>query len=71
MNWKHWKVTFAYSGTSKREFFDKEFKIAPGENIDFVINEFVKIQNRGEAKSDRIRYWSKTELSTGAGSIES
>lgn len=51
-----WVVKFAYSGSSKREFFDKEFTTS---NIEKTISDYVNNQNRGEAKSDKIRYWSK------------
>lgn len=54
-----WIVKFAYSGCGKREFFDREFTLFDGQDINAVINEYVKNQNCGEAKSDRIAYWSK------------
>lgn len=56
---KEWIVTFAYSGSSKREFFDKIFQVGHGDNIEQMISNYVYEQNRGEAKSDKIRYWSK------------
>lgn len=60
MKERKWIVKFAYSGSSRREFYDKEFTLLEGESIDKVIMNYVQEQNRGEAKSDKIRYWSKT-----------
>lgn len=57
---KTWEVKFAYSGSSKREFFTKEFTVSGIKSIDQAITEYVHAQNAGEPKSDRIRYWSKT-----------
>ncbi len=56
---KTYIVKFAYSGSSKREFFDKEFTENELINIEKQIQDYVNYQNKGEAKSDRIRYWSK------------
>lgn len=55
---KTWIVTFAYSGSNSRQFFDKEFEVLPGEDVNAKINKYVHEQNAGEAKSDRIRFWS-------------
>lgn len=54
-----WIVKFAYSGSNKREFFEKEFIEPDNKSIDSVVHEYVQDQNRGEAKSDRISYWSR------------
>lgn len=59
---KRFIVKFAYSGSSKREFFEKEFEVHSGENLSTLINDYVKGQNAGEAKSDRIRYWSQKRI---------
>lgn len=61
---RKWEVMFAYSGSGRREFFSKEFEIDKGVNIDTVVKEYVQEQNRGEAKSDRIRFWSKKPVNT-------
>lgn len=54
-----WTVTFAYSGSGRRELFDKEFFVKSCESIDSIVSKYVREQNAGEAKSDRIRVWSK------------
>lgn len=54
-----WSVTFAYSGCGKREFFIKEFECKINEDIEKYILDYQLEQNRGESKSDRIRFWSK------------
>jgi hypothetical protein len=53
---KIYEVKFAYSGSGRREFFTQQFESL---NIHKTISEYVADHNRGEAKSDRIRYWSK------------
>lgn len=60
-------VKFAYSGSGRREFFDHEFEVKDEKDLQEQIKDYVERQNRGEAKSDRIRYWSTspaTQLST-------
>ena len=51
-------VKFAYSGSGKREFFEKEFVTHPEINLQELIQKYVEGQNKGEAKSDRIRFFS-------------
>jgi len=46
---------FVYSGCGKREYFTKEFTAVNGDELNRIVNEYVKNQNAGEAKSDRIR----------------
>lgn len=55
-------AVFAYSGSCRREFFGKDFTITKYENIDSVIKDYLHGQNKGEAKSDRIRFISKTKI---------
>lgn len=54
---KEYLATFAYSGSNKREFFDKKFTCKDSEDLGQVINDYVANQNKGETKSDRIRLW--------------
>lgn len=63
---KKYLVKFAYSGSNSREFFEIEFSDKPCQysdnpnlSITERISQYVSSQNKGEAKSDRIRYWSK------------
>ncbi len=45
---------FYYSGCGKREYMTKEFIAKNGNELNQLINDYVKSQNSGEPPSDRI-----------------
>lgn len=63
-----WKVKFSYSRSGKVNYLIKEFST---DNIDRTIKDYLAEQNKGEAKSDKIKYRSKINESRTADRMDS